>query len=319
MGRLVSLKAELPELHGAALHGHDQPLAVRRKLDPVRPEHAQILHPGQKGPGLGIPDPAGQVHRAGGHEFPVRTEGRIPERGVMASQFQNLATRAPNAGHLVGRGNKDALSIRAESGIGGWHSTGLDHAELLARLGIPEAHSAEGIITKITAVGAALGVPERAEALASETRTALATAAKRTAQVPEAARKRVLFILSLQGGRILASGRDTQAAAIIEMAGGINAVTAFEGYKQLTDEAVAEAAPDVILMMDRTGDHAILDEQLFAMPAIRITPAGADEAIVRMNGLYLLGFGPRTASAALDLNSALYPQPQETDNDRDPS
>ncbi|MBC7179397.1 MAG: ABC transporter substrate-binding protein, partial [Roseovarius sp.] len=118
---------------------------------------------------------------------------------------------------------------------------------------------------------------------------------------------------------ILASGRDTQAAAIIEMAGGINAVTGFDGYKQMTDEAVAEAAPDVILMMDRTGDHAILDEQLFALPAIRTTPAGANDSIVRMNGLYLLGFGPRTAGAALDLNRALYGTAKAAHDDRDPS
>lgn len=250
-------------------------------------------------------------------------EDRLIARDT-TSTFPPNVTKLPDVGYARALSPEGVLSVApslilAIDGAGPPETIEVLRQSGVGFVTIPEAHSAEGIITKITAVGAALGVPERAEALASETRTALATAAKRTAQVPEAARKRVLFILSLQGGRILASGRDTQAAAIIEMAGGINAVTAFEGYKQLTDEAVAEAAPDVILMMDRTGDHAILDEQLFAMPAIRITPAGADEAIVRMNGLYLLGFGPRTASAALDLNSALYPQPQETDNDRDPS
>ena len=128
----------------------------------------------------------------------------------------------------------------------------------------------------------------------------------------------MLFILSLQGGRILAGGRDTQAAAIIEMAGGINAVDAFTGYKQMTDEAVSAAAPDVILMMDRGGDHAVTRDTLLSMPAIRTTPAARDEALIRMPGLYLLGFGPRTAQAARDLNAAIYGTARDED-DTDPS
>jgi iron complex transport system substrate-binding protein len=240
------------------------------------------------------------------------------------STFPPKVTELPDVGYARALSPEGVLSV-APSLILAIEGAGPPEAiEVLAQSGvtfvsIPEAQSAEGILTKIAAVGAALGVPDRAEALATETRAALEAAAERTAQLPETARKRVLFILSLQGGRILASGRDTQAAAIIAMAGGVNAVTEFDGYKQMTDEAVAEAAPDVILMMDRTGDHAILDEQLFALPSIRVTPAGAAESIVRMNGLYLLGFGPRTARAALDLNRALYGTAKAAHDDRDPS
>lgn len=250
-------------------------------------------------------------------------EHRLVARDT-TSTFPPKVTELPDVGYARALSPEGVLSVAPSLILAIEGSGPPDAIEVLAQSGvtfvsIPEAQSADGILAKITAVGAALGVPERAEALATETRAALDAAALRSSEVPEAARKRVLFVLSLQGGRILASGRETQAAAIIEMGGGINAVTGFDGYKQMTDEAVAEAAPDVILMMDRTGDHAILDEQLFALPAIRITPAGAHEAIVRMNGLYLLGFGPRTAAAALDLNRALYPQRQGTDDDRDPS
>jgi iron complex transport system substrate-binding protein len=240
------------------------------------------------------------------------------------STFPPNVTELPDVGYARALSPEGVLSV-APSLILAIEGSGPPEAiEVLAQSGvtfvnIPEAQTAEGIVAKITAVGEALGVPARAESLAKETRAALKAAAERTEQVPDTARKRVLFVLSLQGGRILASGRDTQAAAIIAMAGGINAVAEFDGYKQMTDEAVAKAAPDVILMMDRTGDHAILDEQLFALPSIRVTPAGATESIVRMNGLYLLGFGPRTAKAALELNTALYPQPQGADDDRDPS
>ena len=115
-----------------------------------------------------------------------------------------------------------------------------------------------------------------------------------------------MLTLSSHGGRILASGTGTGANGIIEMAGGVNAVSSFEGYKPLSDEAASAAAPVVILMMDRSGDHSSDNEALFAMPAIATTPAAQTQSVVRMNGLYLLGFGPRTADAVLDLNAALY-------------
>ena len=86
----------------------------------------------------------------------------------------------------------------------------------------------------------------------------------------------------------------------------MNAVGTFPGYKALTDEAIVEAKPDVILMMDRGGEHAAKAEELFAMPALSLTPAAQNKALVRMDGLHLLGFGPRTASAVRELNAAIY-------------
>ena len=181
-----------------------------------------------------------------------------------------------------------------------------------------EASDGPGILEKIAVVGHALGLPDRAATLSAETRAALDATARMTAQIAPGEARRVLFILSLQGGRILAGGTGTQAAGIIEMAGAVNAVEDIDGYKQLTDEAVSRAAPDVILMMDRGGDHAIEDEVLLSMPAIRTTPAATTGAVIRMQGLYLLGFGPRTAQAARDLHSAIYATTQ-ADDDTDPS
>jgi heme transport system substrate-binding protein len=171
---------------------------------------------------------------------------------------------------------------------------------------VPNAFSGQGIGAKIRAVGEALGEGEAAEALARKTESAIETATMDAATVADAESKRVLFILSTRGGRIMASGRNTAADSIIKMAGAVNVVTEFEGYKPLTNEAVIGMSPDVILMMDRGGDHALMDDELFAMPALSVTPAARDRAVVRMNGMFLLGFGPRTMSAVADLSAALY-------------
>jgi len=134
----------------------------------------------------------------------------------------------------------------------------------------------------------------------------LSAVAARTASITD--RKRVLFVLSMDGGKIQASGTGTAADGIIALAGATNAIDDYAGYKALTEEAIIQAAPDVILMMDRGGDHAATDEQLIGNPAIALTEAGRNHAIIRLEGSYLLGFGPRTADAVSDLVDALYGQ-----------
>lgn len=79
----------------------------------------------------------------------------------------------------------------------------------------------------------------------------------------------------------------------------------------MTDEAVLAAAPDVILMMDREGDLAISNADILAHPALGATPAAQAGAVIRMDGMLLLGFGPRTPQAAAQLHRALYPRTAE--------
>jgi iron complex transport system substrate-binding protein len=167
---------------------------------------------------------------------------------------------------------------------------------------VPEATDPGGVVAKIAAVADALDLP--GEALAADVQAGLDAAAEKAAEVP--APKRVLFILSLQGSGVMAGGEGTEAEGIIRLAGGINAATGFQGYKPMTDEAVLAAQPDVILMMDREGDLSISDTDVLAQPALSQSPAAATGAIVRMDGMLLLGFGPRTPEAAQALHQALY-------------
>jgi iron complex transport system substrate-binding protein len=81
------------------------------------------------------------------------------------------------------------------------------------------------------------------------------------------------------------------------------AVDGFEGYKTLTDEAVGEAVPDVVLMMEGRGGHGSEDAVL-RLPAFADTPAAEAGAMRRMDGLLLPGFGPRTPDAVEDMAAA---------------
>ncbi len=216
----------------------------------------------------------------------------------------------PDVGYVRALSPEGVLSldpdlILADGGAGPAEAVEVLKSAGIAYVSIPGSPSPEGIAQKIRAVGAALDEPARAEALAAGVEAGLAEAAARAAAVT--APKRVLFVLSAQGGRVMAGGEGSSAEAIIRLAGGINAASGFPGYKQMTDEAVLTAAPDVILMMESEGDRTVLDQDVLTHPALSQTPAGQAGAILRMDGMLMLGFGPRTPEAAAQLYALLYP------------
>ncbi|MEM7172348.1 MAG: ABC transporter substrate-binding protein [Pseudomonadota bacterium] len=228
------------------------------------------------------------------------------------STYPSDAEELPDVGYMRALSPEAVLSvdpqlILAEDGAGPPETLAVLQESRIPIVKVPDDYSAQGVVEKIRAVGHALGVPEDAERLAEKIANQLTKAEDRaTSRSKESGPKRVLFVLSMQSGRVMASGRDTAADRMISLAGGQNAVIGFSGYKQMSDEAVTAAAPDVILMMDRGGNHGISDDELFALPALTTTPAAQSLSIVRMNGLLLLGFGPRTPQAISELSSALY-------------
>ncbi|MFD1508024.1 heme/hemin ABC transporter substrate-binding protein [Lacimonas salitolerans] len=216
----------------------------------------------------------------------------------------------PDVGYVRALSPEGVLSvgpglILAEEGAGPPEALDVIRNADVAFAEVPAGFTAQAIADKIAVIGDALNVPDRAATLASKVMADMQAASDRASARADQP-MRVMFVLSTQGGRIMASGTGTGADAVIRLAGGVNAVTEFQGYKQIGDEAVGTAAPDVILMMDHEGDHAVADDELFAMPAIRLTPAAEARSVLRMDGLLLLGFGPRTAQAVEDLSRALY-------------
>lgn len=222
------------------------------------------------------------------------------------STFPQAARDLPDVGYMRRLSPEGLLSVRpdliiAEEGAGPPETIELLEAAAIPFIEIPDGYDGAAVLAKIAAVAEALALPEQGAALTAEVQAALDATAAAAAETPD---RRVLFVMSVQGGRILAAGRDTAANGIIAMAGAQNAVTEFEGYKPLTDEAVTRAAPDAILMMTREGAEQ-QPAKVLTHPAIRTTPAGQSGALVQMDALFLLGFGPRTARAAHDLSRAL--------------
>lgn len=240
--------------------------------------------------------------------YALGEEGKLVARDQTATYPEEVAA-LPDVGYMRQLAPEGVLSVNPTALLVIDGSGPPEALEVLSSAGVeyqtvPEGYSAEGVLIKVRAVGQALGADDKAAALAETIAAEFAELADRTATVTSP--KKVLFILSNQGGQIQASGTDTAANGIIGLAGAVNAITEFSGYKALSEEAITQAAPDAIVMMDRGGDHSATDADLLAHPAIALTPAGQNKAIYRLDGAYLLGFGPRTAAAANELADLLY-------------
>ncbi len=240
--------------------------------------------------------------------YALGEEGRLVGRDS-TSVYPPEALKLPDTGYIRALSPEGVLSLNPDlilmlDGAGPPPALDALKAAGVPIVTIPEGFDHKAIVNKIDAVGAALGVQEKSKALAAKVDAALGKAVALSATKDR--KSRVLFVLSPREGRLMAGGGHTQADGIITMAGAENVFSGVEGYKPISDEAVIAAAPDVILMMTGAGDHAASDDEVLALPAIAETPAGKANRIVRMDGMYLLGFGPRTADAIVALHEALY-------------
>jgi iron complex transport system substrate-binding protein len=216
---------------------------------------------------------------------------------------------APNVGYMRALSAEGILSLKPSAVIAIDGSGPPAALKLVTDAGVPltflhDDPSPNGVAAKIEAVGALLGEGARAGALASETRARFALLDAMRTKIDKP--RRVLFLLSLQNGKPMVGGRGTAADAMIKLAGGVNAAGDIDGFKQISDEGVIAAVPDVVLKMNN-GNLVGAPDEVFSSPAFAATPAAAKRALIGMDGLYLLGFGPRTPDAAHDLMSALYP------------
>ena len=113
---------------------------------------------------------------------------------------------------------------------------------------------------------------------------------------------RVLFILG-HGGMARVAGLDTAANSMIELSGGQNVISGFNGYKPVSPEELLELNPDYIVATTMGIDQHGGIDKFTQMSGLRDTSAVKKDRVLIFNAQYLLGFGPRTVTAAIDLNN----------------
>jgi iron complex transport system substrate-binding protein len=190
------------------------------------------------------------------------------------------------------------------------HSDAAGPASALARLreaGItlaefPDPRDVAGARARIEALAARLDRVEQGREMIAALDAELA----RLPTVADEQRPRVLFLYARGADTLLVAGRSTAAAAMIELAGGRNALE-LDDFRPLSAEAVLAAAPEVLLVTSRGLDSVGGSAGLLALPGIAQTPAGRNARILALDDLALLGFGPRTGTTLHELAAALHP------------
>ncbi|MBS8227715.1 heme/hemin ABC transporter substrate-binding protein [Vannielia litorea] len=238
--------------------------------------------------------------------YALGEEDRLIARDT-TSTYPPEVQALPDVGYVRALSAEGVLSVNPDMILAEENSGPQETLDVLAEaqipfIVVPDGYDGPAILRKIEVIAGALGVEEKGEALAARVEAELAAAVEGAGTEKPA---RVLFILSMAGGRLTAAGTGTAADGIITLAGAQNVFGDFAGYKQVSDEAVLEAAPDVILMMERGGDHGGTADDVAAHPVLGQTPAAARGAILRQPGLLLLGFGPRTPEAVTALSAAI--------------
>jgi len=191
-----------------------------------------------------------------------------------------------------GSGPKDAVSVLESASV--------------PFVRVPDTYDGEGILKKIDIVAAATDSVPQGKCLAQWVRNELSALASMRSAIRKPVR--VMFILSFAGDKPMVAGRNTAADGLMKLAGAVNVFDGIDGYKAVNEEAVLAAAPDWVLSMNRSGVPNLDASQIFSKAAFAATPAARQKQFFSMDGLYMLGFGPRTARAARDLSRALYPE-----------
>jgi iron complex transport system substrate-binding protein len=155
---------------------------------------------------------------------------------------------------------------------------------------VPEVWTLEEMDDRVRAIAAALGVADAGEELAARL-TSSVTAA------PDGDGPRVAFLYLRGTAAVYLLGGDGSGAdSLIEAAGGVDAGSAsgLGSFTPLTSEALAAAAPEVLLVMSKGLDSVGGVDGLLELPGVAQTPAGRDRRVVVVEDGLLLAFGPRT-------------------------
>ncbi len=220
------------------------------------------------------------------------------------SLYPAAALKTPKVGYLRQLSAEGLLSLKPDAVIA---TTEAGPPVVLSQLRsagvrlelIESDHTWAEVQRKVQAVGRAAAREVQATALQARLDAEWATVQQRVAAGTR--KPRVLFVLSHSGSPQV-SGEKTAAHAVIGYSGGINCLSGFQGYRPMTAEAMASAAPDIILTSTQSIEaHGGVDK-FWERPELALTPAFKKRALVTQDALLQLGFGPRLPQAVGELH-----------------
>ncbi|MFB7589145.1 hemin ABC transporter substrate-binding protein [Streptomyces sp. NPDC056169] len=243
--------------------------------------------------------------------FTLGLGGKVVARDITATFEQAAELPVVTRAHDVSA--ESVLSLRptvvlAESTTG--------PAEAIAQIrdaGVPlvvvkPAKELADVGTRIDAVAAALGVRDSGTALKERTQERIDAVRKGIPAREEKPRVAFLYVRGSAAVYLL-GGAESGASSLLEAAGAVDAGKESglrKDFTPLTSEALAQAAPDAILVMSKGLDSVGGIDGLVKIPGVAQTPAGAGKRVVTVDDGVLLNYGPRTDQVLKSLVGQLY-------------
>ena len=176
---------------------------------------------------------------------------------------------------------------------------------------LDEQWDVDGIIDKVRCVGRLIGQSDNAEAYIE---TTLKPAADSLVTEGSDPALRGAVLLGIRDGAIIAAGRDTSGDGLLKMLAAGNALDGMSGWKPVSMEAMILADPSFLVIPQRGLEAAGGVEGLLDHPTLRLTRAAQQGRVYAMDGMAMLGFGPRTLTAAARLSAEIREPVQEAAN-----
>ena len=166
----------------------------------------------------------------------------------------------------------------------------------------------EGLMERIDQLASLTHSEQKAQSVKHQVQKQLDELSKNKPQT--GTEKKVLFLLIHEGRPANVAGKNTTPDEIIHLAGALNpAAKELESYRPLSNEAIIEMQPDVVLVSTRSFKQmGGADAVLKALPMLAATPAGQQKQIIPIDGHALVGgLGLKSLDEARRINQLIYP------------
>lgn len=227
------------------------------------------------------------------------------------SIFPEEAKAFPSLGYVRNIAVEGVLSLNPDLLLGEEDTGPIKALEQIASVGvktdiIEKDNTLLALQEKIMRIASLLEVKDKGTALLEDIQIDLDALSYAKQHLPDSVKKsppKVLFFLTLENGSPIASGSGTPAHTVVEEAGAINLLADYDGWIKLSPESALELDPDVIIVMNRRQD---VFKQIDDLPHFKYLKAVKNKAVYIIDGIYLLGFGPRTPQAIVELGTMIH-------------
>lgn len=220
---------------------------------------------------------------------------------LSSSYPKEITSKLPNVGYWIDLPQEGILSLKPEVVIISNQAGPKKLVDSLPSYGIKtyiidDQPSIESAKKKIMQVGEVLKEEQKAQEIIARIEK---NVSKIQEEIKSKKKPKVLFLFSRGEGTTMAAGTATKAGVMIGLAGGENIVTTKQ-FSQISDEAILQMNPDVIITSNHTVETGI-DKNI-----VDSTNAGKNGKIFNMDMILISGFTVRTDYALQELSCKFF-------------